>query len=477
MKATSIDAPVIAEKELSCDVLVVGMGFAGPVAALRAAEQGAKVIVIDKQARGWWTPGGIMLIHAELHLAFRQLDAPEAELTKGLNECTDRMIPPDLLDVTVRNAGRALKWLQENGAEFTGIRFKPQGPNRVWGRIKPGGIYDLKDTGVKKLTVNMESKIKEKDGRILYETKAIRFLTNVRGEVIGLMARDKDGQFNIKAKSVILCTGGYEQNNEMMVKYIGPRGDEIVRYVGPWGTGDGFKMCEEIGAAMRSMNHAAFSHYYSLDSYWKEDVLGAYLDDVAANGIIVNRDGHRFVDESLGPRIVGPIMTKTSIYKTGWIIIDHAIYSLPGVKPKVEDVREFGGTIHTGETIEEVAKKAGIGPRLALTIREFNKAAGEEKTAELEVPRTTKVNQISTGPFYAIPFVPGIVATYGGVLVDRNAQVLDLDKKPIPGLYAAGLSMIGSMCGGTENSAGAYVGFQAVALIFALLAGESVVKR
>lgn len=417
------------------------------------------------------------MIHAELHLAFRNLAAPEAELIKGLNDATDRMIPPDLLDVTVRNAGRSLKWLTDRGAEFTELRFKPQPPDRVWGRIKPGGIHDLSNSGVKRLALNLESRIKEKGATILYETKAIKLLTNVKGEVIGLRAHDKDGRFNIRAKAVILCTGGYEQNTEMLVKYIGPRGDEIIRYVGPWGTGDGFKMCEEVGAAMRSMNHAAFSHYYSADAYWKEDLLGAYLDAVANQGTIVNRDGNRFVDESLGPRIVGPLMTKTSIYKTGWIIIDNAIYSMPDVKAKVDDVREFGGTVHTADTIEEVAKRAGIGPRLSLTISEFNKAATEGKTAELEVPRAKTVNKISTGPFYAIPFVPGIVATYGGVLVNRNAQVLDWDKKPIPGLYAAGLSMVGSLCGGTENSAGAYVGFQAVCLIFGLLAAESVVKR
>lgn len=490
MNATSIETQVIPEKELTCDVLVVGMGFAGPVAALRAAERGAKVIVIDKQARNWWMPGGIMMIHAELHLAFRTLDAPEDELTQGLLDCTDGMIPRDLLDVTVRNAGRAYNWLTERGGKFNGIRFDPQGPDRVWGRVKPGGPYDLKDSGLKKLTENLESKIKERGGEVLFETKALRLLTNAKGAVVGLMARDGDGQFNIRANSVILCTGGYEQNNEMMVKYLGPRGDEIVRYVGPWGTGDGFKMCEEVGAAMRSMNHAAFSHYYSADSYWKEDLLGAYLDAPAYQGIIVNRDGHRFVDESLGPRIVGPLMTKTSIYRTGWIILDEATYSRPDVKPKVDDIRLFGGTVHTAETIEELAKTAGIGPRLKLTVGAFNKAVADGTTVELEVPRTLEAihapahvataeipNEIATGPYYAIPFVPGIVATYGGVLVNPNAQVLDWDKKPIPGLYAAGLSMIGSVCGGTENTAGAYTGFQAIGLIFGLLAGEHVTKR
>jgi len=217
-----------------------------------------------------------MMIHAELHLAFRQLDAPEAELRQGLLDCTDGMIPRDMLDVTVQNSHRAYEWLTAHGGKFAGIRFDPQGPNRVWGRIKPGGIYDLEHTGLKQLTLGLESQLNAKGGKILYETKALKLLTNARGQVTGLVARDRDGQFVIRANSVIMCTGGYDMNNEMMVKYIGPRGDEIIHWSGPWATGDGFKMCGEVGAAMRSMNHAAFSHYFSTDCYWKEDVLGAY---------------------------------------------------------------------------------------------------------------------------------------------------------------------------------------------------------
>lgn len=474
MTTTGVELQVIPEKELSCEVLVVGMGFAGPVAAVRAAERGAKVLVIDKQPRAWWTPGGIMMIHAELHLAFRPLDAPQDDLRQGLLDCTDGYIPRDLLDVTVGNSHRAYEWLTSHGGKFDGIRFEPQGPNRVWGRIKPGGIYDLEHTGLKQLTVSLESQLKEKGGEILYETKALRFTTDARGAVTGLIARDADGQFNIRAKSIIMCTGGYDMNNEMMVKYLGPRGDEIIHWSGPWATGDGFRMCDEVGAAMRSMNHAAFSHYFSTDCYLNADVLGAYLDQPAANGIIVDRDGQRFVDETLGPRVVGPIMTKTSIYKTGWIVFDGSVAEIPTVKTRIDDMNEFGGTMHVADTLEAAGKLAGIGPRLSRTVADYNAGIAAGTAAEMVVPRAANLNPLTRGPFYAIPFVPGIVATYGGVMVNGSAQVLDWDKKPIPNLYAAGLSMIGSVCGGTENSAGAYTGFQAVGLIFALLAAESV---
>lgn len=490
MHTALADLQVIPEKELSCDVLVVGMGFSGPVAAVRAAENGAKVIVIDKQPKNWWTPGGITMIHAELHLAFRTLDQPEEELRRGLLDCTDGFYPRDLLDATVTNAGRAYQWLQDHGGEFQGIRFHPQGPNRVWGRIKPGGIYDLANTGVKKLTLSLEKQLEEHGGQVLYSTKALNFVTSTKGEVVGVMARDEGGQFKINAKSVILAAGGYGENADMLVKYVGAKADEVIRWVGPWSTGDGHKMAEEIDAQTRSMGHAAFSHYYSMDSYQNEDLLGAYLDTPANHGIIVDRDGHRFVDETLGPRIVGPLMSKTSIYKTGWIIIDEAIRNMPDVKAKIDDLIEFKGTLHVADTIEELAKKAGLGAGLKSTVDGFNEAVKAGTTPLLDVPKNdqgfaigtgmvsgSRVFEIANGPFYAIPFANGIVTTYGGVMVNTDAQVLDWDDKPIPGLYAAGQSMMGSVCGGTENQAGAYVGYQAICLIFALLAAESVTRR
>ncbi|MFC2005523.1 FAD-dependent oxidoreductase [Chloroflexota bacterium] len=476
------DSQVIAEKELICDVLVVGMGIAGLVAALRALELGAKVISIDKQSRGWWTPGGDMIVSGGVfHLSSCRMNAPEAELIEKILAATEGMIPPDLLNVTVGNSGRALKWLVENGAEFLETsgkerRLKPSFPQPVWGRVKPGGIQDAVNFGNKRLALNLESRIKEKGGSILYETKAIKLLTNAMGRVTGLTAQDKKGRFNIKARAVILCTGGYLRNKEMLLKYLGPCADEIIVYSGPGCTGDAFKMCEELGAYLRSMNHAGFTHLYSADAYYKEDLVGAHLEVVARQGIIINREGERFVDESLGPRIVGSLMTKTTIYQKGWIILDNAIYSSSeGIKKKVADVREFGGTIHTADTIEELARRAGISPRLQLTITEFNRAVDEGETELLRSPRKEHINKISTPPFYAIPFVPGIVSTYGGFLVSPKAEILDWDKKPIPGLYAAGLTMQGSLSGGVENSDGAYVGCLGACLIFGILSAENAV--
>ena len=481
-------------RDLTCDVLVVGMGFSGPVAALRSLECGAKVIAIDKQPRGWWTPGGAMMIHSELHVALCSMSAPESRLMEQMNAVTDGMIPRGLQEATARNAGRAIQWLIGHGAEFVEapgqeFRFKPQPPSRVWARIKAGGIHDQARYGFKQLVLKLEAGIKALGGTILYETKAVKVLTDDNGSVTGLKVQDARGRFDIKAKAVILCTGGYEQNGEMLVKYLGPRADEIIRYVGPWGTGDAYRLCAELGAQTRSMNYAALSHYYSIDARKKEDLLGAYLEAAGIQGIIVNRNGQRFVDEGLGQRYVGSLMTKTSIEISGWIIIDHAIYSIPAVKAQINDVLAFGGTVHRADTLAELASRAGISPLLVPTVEEFDKAVVAGRTAELSVARTvpkklravegpahTRINRISEPPFMAIPFLPGLVATYGGFLVNPQGQVLDWDHKPIPGLYAAGLAMNGSTTGGAENQEGAYVGFQATALIFGLLAAESAAK-
>jgi succinate dehydrogenase/fumarate reductase flavoprotein subunit len=460
------------------DVLVIGLGFAGLCATARALEQKVAVMAIDKLPRGPWAPGGNMLIAGgSIHLGV-SLATPRDLLAAQLKEKTADMIPPHMLDACVDNAPGALAWYVQKGAQFEEAaplyrQQKPTLPPPVWGRIKPGGIQDAANYGAAQNCLKLEKFITDNGGKLLYVTKALDLLTDSNGQVVGVKCQGNNGRFYIKAKAVVLCSGGFEKNSEMLLKYIGPRADEVIAYTGPGGTGDGLLMAEKLGAGLRSMNHAAFSHYYSVDCYWKPDVVGAFLEAPAGQGIIVDQDGHRFFDESLGTRIGGSIMAKTTIYIRRWIIIDDQIRQMAAVKPKIDDLVEFGGTILTADTIAELATKAGIGPRLSLTINEFNTAVDAGKVKELEVPRNANANKLSKPPFYAIPFVPGIVATYGGLTVSPRAEVLDRDKQPIPGLYAAGIIMEGSISGGIENSAGAYAGCLAACLIFGKLSAES----
>jgi succinate dehydrogenase/fumarate reductase flavoprotein subunit len=464
------------------DVLVVGLGFAGLCAAARALEQGASVIVMDKQAEGFWTPGGSMVVAGgSVHWGI-SLGAPPDEIAARLKEKTADMIRPEMLAACADNSNRAIEWYVEKGAKFEEAgplyyQQSPPTPPPVWGRLKPGGVQDATNGGNKQNALKVYEFITDNGGEVLYETKALELLTNAEGEVIGVRCEGQDGRFNIGAKAVVLASGGYSRNHDMMLKYIGPKGDEIVKYANPGCTGDGIAMAEKLGAYLRSMNYAAFSHFYSVDCYWKPDLVGAYLDVPSGQGIIVDGDGHRYFNESLGRRIGGSLVTKNSIYIRRWLIIDEAIYQMENVKAKVDDVAEFGGTIYKADTIEELAQEAGIGPLLAVTVAEFNKAVDEGTTAELDVPRTTNANKISTAPFYAFEFVPGIVATYGGLLVSPEAEVLDRDEKPIPGLYAAGEIMQGSLSGGIENSDGAYAGMLASCLVFGLIAAESAALR
>lgn len=470
------------EFQQEADVLVIGLGLAGLCAAARALEQGVSVTVIDKEPEGFWTPGGShVCAGGSVHWGI-SLGAPPAEIEASLKEKTADMIRPEMLDAITANSNRAIEWYVEKGAKFEeeGPLYYSQDPGTpppVWGRLKEGGVEDATNYGNKVNSMKVYEFITDNGGEVLYETKALELLTNAEGEVIGVRCQGKDGRFNIAAKAVVLGTGGYARNAEMMLKYVGIKADEIVHYTAPGCTGDGLLMAEKLGAKLRSMNYAAFSHFYSVDCYWNEDLVGAYLDVPSGQGICVDGDGHRYFNESLGRRIGGSLVTKNSIYIRRWLIIDEAIYQMESVKPRVDDIAEFGGTIYTADTIEELAEQAGIGPRLALTVTEFNKAVDEGKTAELQVPRTSNANKISTPPFYAFEFVPGVVATYGGLLVSPDAEVLDRDEKPIPGLYAAGEVMQGSLSGGIENSEGAYAGMLASCLVFGLIAAESAAAR
>jgi succinate dehydrogenase/fumarate reductase flavoprotein subunit len=487
--AAVTSAPAVAKRKLTCDVLIVGwMGFAGLAATLRAAEQGVNVIAIDKQlSDSIWVGGNMPLSQHNVHICSQSLMLPPDVLLAKLAKDTENNYLPDVAQAHVTNAKRALTWFTDRGKvewmESSGREriIKPNLPSNYWVDVKPGGPSDFRNYGGYKAAKNLESAIKaKKNVTILYGTRAVKLLTDAQGKVSGILAEDKDRRFEIKAKGVILATGGYERNKELMSRWVGPHADEMEVYgwhtVGGHSssTGDGHLMALEVGAAMRHLNYPGTCSAYSEASMRNENLLNLALNSLVS-GIVVNKGGERFCDESLGFRVIGSLMVKTTVSVTGFFVIDQTIYETPAVKRTVDDLIKNGGPIHIADTIPALATKADINQYLATTIDEFNKAVDDGKIKEIRVPKTAaKVYKIATPPFYAVPFRIGTVATYGGLHVSPKGEVMCVfDNKPIPGLYAAGVLMEGSLTGGAENAAGAYVGCLSSCLIFGILSAEN----
>jgi succinate dehydrogenase/fumarate reductase flavoprotein subunit len=304
--------------------------------------------------------------------------------------------------------------------------------------------------------------------------------------VIGVTVRDKDGTYAIKAKAVVLTTGGFVRNNELKVRYIGPQADYLVPYVNPGATGDGLVMALELGAAARNLSYTA---YYPCvkESIWNPDFAFAMIPFTEA--LVFDPEGERLADESnelkaWGAKLIGGGYGQS----TGLIVFDQVVYDTK-VKASIDRLIKMGATIYTADTLDELAEKSGISKRMVAEIEEWNKAVDDKKVAYLRVPKKTGINKVATPPFYGAPFAFTQISTMGGLLTSPKGEVLraggDPNRSqsggdPIPGLYAAGNVALGTVGGGIVGDPSnalyhgpAYIGNLLICLTFGLLAGEN----
>ncbi|NPV09167.1 MAG: FAD-dependent oxidoreductase [Anaerolineae bacterium] len=470
------------------DIVVVGMGFAGMVAGLKAAQLGADVVIMDKMPAGDWIGGSMMLSGQSIHVAGSSPMLPEEELREIIATRTaGRPQQPyaELIDAYLGNVKRGMAWLMELGVEFEEEpgqerRIKPAKVGSfAWGNLKPGAPGDYRQFGGYKTARLLESALKDAGARIMYETKAHKLLTDETGAVAGVLATDPDGAIEIRAKATILATGGFARNREMSAKYMGPHGEEIPVQACPGATGDGHRMALEVGAAMKNMS---YSYWWPCPAVVEEDewhdALGFYNIDIAGTqGIMVIETGERYCDESLGRFTYGAELFRTGRVK-GLMVIDDTIAKMDVVAPVLEELVSYGGTLYKADTIEDLAAQAGVAPYLATTVAEFNQAVDDGSIATARIPKTSKINKIETPPFYGIPYIMGTLFHYGGLQVNTKAEVLDNDKNPIPGLYAIGELIVGALSGGADNPYGAYTGILAGGcLTFGILAAEAAAER
>lgn len=289
-------------------------------------------------------------------------------------------------------------------------------------------------------------KDKNLDITIMTSTPATELIVT-DGAVTGVVARGADGTtYNITSKNgVMLCTGGFAKNGEMMVKYDTQWGMSAdVKSDNCAGTtGDGIVMAEKIGAALDGMENIMM--------FPQGDVVDT--NDVSAVGIFagssnlfVNTHGKRFVDETASRFVISHAVFEQD--EPIYYIITDALNS--GLADESEEAIAKAiehGAIYKGETVADLAKALGVEPSvLEETVKQYNTAC-ETYQDEL-FGRTTFADgsEVVQGPFYASPCTPVAHITIGGIVTDTEGHVLAENGDPIPGLYAAGETVAGS-CG------------------------------
>jgi tricarballylate dehydrogenase len=484
-----------------CDVVVVGAGNAAMCAALAAREhEGVEVLVLERapqeEAGGntRFTAGAIRVCYDGVdHLRELMPDLTDEEIARtdfgsytedqffdDLARVTENRTDPELAEVLVRRSRATLLWLRGKGLRFVPIygrqAFKVDGRFKFWGGLTVeawGGGPGL---------VEAEKAAAEKRGiRIVYEARALSLLHDDHG-VHGLVVRYAGHTRTLRCRCVVLACGGFESNPEWRARYLGP-GWDLAKVRGTrFNTGDGLRMAIEIGAS--PAGHWSGCHAVGWDRNAPEFGDLAVGDGFQKHsypfGIMLNARGERFVDEGADFRNYTYAKYGSVILNQpgqfAWQLFDRKVVHLLRDEYRIRQVTKV-----SADTLEAlVAKLDDVdGGRALETIAQYNAAVRTDipfnpnvkdgRRAEgLPVPKSNWANTLDTPPFEAYAVTCGVTFTFGGLRITREAQVLDTDGAPIPGLFAAG-ELVGGLFylnypGGSGLMSGA---------VFGRIAGES----
>ena len=453
------------------DIVVVGAGLAGFTAAVRAAEQGAKVMLIDK-SNGPLGDGNILMASGSLRAGGKNPRTSSAELYESV--MSEGIGYPDLVSAWSRTCGRAIDWLISSG-----VKVSESAAGRVWldqaGEVSLAPVYK-KDVGTRALA-SLKKRLDQLGGSYVSGVKGEKLIYE-NGRIGGVIGTQASEQIELRGDATVLCTGGFSANKELVKKYIGPHADECKLRGSNQCTGDGLRMAIEVGAKAVNLKYF-YGHLLSRraltdDRFWPYPRLDSFVDE----GILITRGGQRFVDDGRGYVALANELARLDDVTGAVLIFDQASWnaakadavsnsvSTPAPNPWLIDKE---GEIYTDPSIAGLAKILRVDDqRLAATVDDYNRAIVSNNLSALNVPRTGKPRPLR-GPFYGLRVVPGVTFTMGGILVNGRAEVLNEADKPIDGLYAAG-DAIGGLMGGYR---GGYSGGLMQAVVTGILAGEN----
>lgn len=439
------------QENLKCEIAVIGGGGSGLAAAIAATQKGAKVLVLEKRS----TLGGDTALaggfFASESPALKRLRSESRSdgLIKFAMSHAHWKIDPRIIQAFIKKSGDTVRWLEQMGIKFDDIgQFIPlQGPRIFHLPVGMGaGLVKVLGRECRKLGV-----------KILCNTAVTKLLTGKNGRITGVMAESKDRELKISAKSVIIGSGGYAGNRELLKKYY-PFYTDTLRSIGLPHKGDGLLMAMEIGAATEGLGTLLLRGPFHPGSM---DVVHVAMEP---NTIWVNKKGLRFVDEATGfnwPEAANALNRQPD--KISFTLLDEKIKQgfiqeglIKGYRhpPLTKLTRlekrlqaEAGkGTVKISNSWEEIAEFIGAAPGvLKETVKEYN-ASCDQGCDELMLKDRHYLYPLRTPPYLALKCYQGFLGTIGGIKINHRMEVLNRNDDPIPGLYA-----VGSAAGGWES--------------------------
>lgn len=453
------------------DIVIAGGGLSGLSAALTAAESGLKAVVLEKMP---FTGGAGLFPEGSLGIGTRY------QREKGITTTTDQVFArvmefhhwrcnAPVIRTLLNESGKTIDWLMDHGVRIKGIRtmFPPEKSLQVW--------HIFEGHGARVVRVMTEN-IKKKGGLILTRTPAEKLLINDRGAVTGIAARGAEGEaITVAARAVILATGGFASNPEMLRKYVpdvSAPGMARLMYRGPavdGRTGDGINMAVSAHAALAGMGTLAGNSPYlddepAIRQFSGPDHMKQMRCALSQPFLWVNRHGDRFYNESFGSVFSDVYNAMTSNGGLMWSIFDDSMRKfmvengpltpfnaivVPGQKMTALDkgIKKGveSGFAFKADTIEELAEKIGIRTeKLRETVEKINRYADQGKDPDFNrEPEHLIKFDTKNGPYYALKGLRAFFLTLGGAQVNTHMQALSDSGEVIPGLYVTGQDMGG----------------------------------
>lgn len=445
-------------KDFQPDVIVVGAGITGLTAALTAADQGAKVLILEQnQYFGGSTmySGGYIAAAGGTTLGEYGFDTNADLLYNWFMDGDESTFRADLTYVAAYNSGAALDMLTKYGAKWL-----PGGPigegvgahaaSASAGNTTEGVDYfaaylissESRGLSIFEHTADSIQKFVEA-GQMAYllNTKATELVTDENGAVVGVRTESGD---EYHAPATLLCCGGYGANNEMLAKQY----TRWARSGHSTSIGNMFAAAQAVGAVMHDMDYCR-TNGGTLPVYSGNGMpVTREIKHKTAGLVWLNTDGVRFWKEGSDEGHAYYNTDKNTIYVVAnQALLDsvnllyygnYATYVEDSNNEELNRLAEEGKVIFKGNTIEEAAEKAGLNPQVvAAEMAKYNGycAAGEDadfgKSASALIP-------LEEGPFYIFETIPNVKNTFGGLVIDAQARVVDANNAPIKGLYAAG---------------------------------------
>jgi tricarballylate dehydrogenase len=458
------------------DVVVVGKGNAALCAALAAHDQGASVVMLeaapeDEHGGNSRFAGGVMrFAYSTVEDLRRVTDISDEEAANSdfgtntreqfldvLYNLTSYRTDPDLSEILVNNSLDVMEWLRSKGARFILNHGRQSGMvngKRVYFGNMPievngggAGLVDYLDATARKAGID-----------IVYDTRATGLIYD--GERVSGVRTNQNGKaVDYRGKVVVLACGGFEANPEMRARYLGP-GWELCKVRGTrFNMGEGLKMALDIGAA--PYGNWSGCHAVGWDRYAPEFGDVAVGDQFQKHsyifGLLINSEGKRFVDEGIDfhsftyAKYGGEVLKQPGQF--AWQVFDAKAKPYLRSEYRIKFVTKV-----TANTLEELAPQLeGVNPDGFLkTVREYNAAVKKDVpfnhtikdgkgTVGIEPQKSNWAQALDTPPFDAYATTCGITFTFGGLRIDKETgQVLDVNLKPMPGLYTCG-EMVGGL--------------------------------